>query len=110
MARVHRPLAARVAWLVVESRDSSRGPGAADGRMAEDIGLRRAKGARSTTEAVRWEFRWFLFRTASFRDHFGNIVKWYRTNTDIDDLKRAQVKLRQDEENFAESRRPFRTG
>jgi len=28
----------------------------------------------------------------------GEIVKWYGTSTDIDDLKRAQVKLRQDEE------------
>jgi formate hydrogenlyase transcriptional activator len=44
------------------------------------------------------EYRWFLFRTAPFRDQVGNIVRWYGTNTDIDDLKRAQVKLRQDEE------------
>ena len=44
------------------------------------------------------EYRWFLFRTAPFRDQSGNIVKWYGTNTDIDDLKRAQIKLRQDEE------------
>jgi formate hydrogenlyase transcriptional activator len=46
------------------------------------------------------EFRWFLFRTAPFRDQFGTIVKWYGTNTDIDDLKRAQVKLCRDEEEF----------
>jgi formate hydrogenlyase transcriptional activator len=44
------------------------------------------------------EYRWFLFRTAPFRDQVGNILRWYGTNTDIDDLKRAQVKLRQDEE------------
>jgi formate hydrogenlyase transcriptional activator len=44
------------------------------------------------------EYRWFLFRTAPFRDQVGNIVRWYGTNTDIDDLKRAQVKLRQDQE------------
>jgi formate hydrogenlyase transcriptional activator len=44
------------------------------------------------------EYRWFLFRTAPFLDQVGNIVRWYGTNTDIDDLKRAQVKLRQDEE------------
>jgi formate hydrogenlyase transcriptional activator len=43
------------------------------------------------------EYRWFLFRTAPFRDQFGKIVKWYGTNTDIDDLKRAEEKLRQDE-------------
>ncbi len=44
------------------------------------------------------EFRWFLFRFDPFRDQFGRIVKWYCTNTDIDDLKRAQIRLRQDEE------------
>ena len=44
------------------------------------------------------EYRWFLFRVEPFRDQFGHVVKWYGTNTDIDDLKRAQVKLRQDEE------------
>jgi formate hydrogenlyase transcriptional activator len=32
------------------------------------------------------------------RDESGNIVNWYGTDTDIDDLKRAEVKLRQDEE------------
>ena len=44
------------------------------------------------------EYRWFLFRIAPFRDQFGYIVKWYGTNTDIDDLKRAQAKLCQEEE------------
>ena len=46
------------------------------------------------------EFRWFLFRVDPFRDQAGNVVKWYGTNTDIDDLKRAQVKLLQDEEDL----------
>src|SRR5260370_4328059 len=46
------------------------------------------------------EYRWFLFRVDPFRDQFGNIVKWYATNTDIDDLKRAQVKLLKDEEDL----------
>jgi PAS domain S-box-containing protein len=31
------------------------------------------------------EYRWFLFRTNPLRDDSGNIVKWYGTNTDIDD-------------------------
>jgi formate hydrogenlyase transcriptional activator len=44
------------------------------------------------------EYRWFLFRVEPFRDQFANVVRWYGTNTDIDDLKRAQIKLRQDEE------------
>ena len=42
-------------------------------------------------------YRWFLFRAESLRDESGNIVNWYGTDTDIDDLKRAEAKLRQDE-------------
>lgn len=44
------------------------------------------------------EYRWFLFRADPFRDQEGKVLKWYGTNTDIDDLKRAQIKLREDEE------------
>src|SRR5882672_7292840 len=42
-------------------------------------------------------YRWFLLRVQPFRNESGEIVKWYGTSTDIEDLKRAQVKLRQDE-------------
>jgi formate hydrogenlyase transcriptional activator len=44
------------------------------------------------------EYRWFLFRIEPLRDDFGNILRWYGTNTDIDDLKRAQMKFLLDEE------------
>ena len=43
-------------------------------------------------------YRWFLFRAEPLHDESGNIVNWYGTDTDIDDLKQAEVKLRQDEE------------
>ena len=43
-------------------------------------------------------YRWFLIRVEPFRDETGKIVRWYGTSTDIDDLKRAKDKLRQDEE------------
>ncbi|MGB7466457.1 MAG: PAS domain-containing protein, partial [Candidatus Acidiferrum sp.] len=43
-------------------------------------------------------YRWFLFRAEPLRDESGNVVNWYGTDTDIDDLKRAEAKLRQDEE------------
>jgi formate hydrogenlyase transcriptional activator len=43
-------------------------------------------------------YRWFLFRAEPLRDESGNIVNWYGTDTDIEDLKRAEEKLRQDEE------------
>src|SRR5580693_5496866 len=46
------------------------------------------------------EYRWFLLRYEPLRDQFGKIVNWYGTITDIDDLKHAEQKLRQDEEEF----------
>src|SRR6267378_3410790 len=45
--------------------------------------LRRADGV----------YRWFLFRVEPLRDGQGTIVKWYGTNTDIDDRKRAETLL-----------------
>src|ERR1700676_255400 len=38
-------------------------------------------------------YRWFLFRVQPLRDAQGAIVKWYGTNTDIDDRKRAETLL-----------------
>ena len=45
--------------------------------------LRRADGV----------YRWFLFRVEPLRDAQGTIVKWYGSNTDIDDRKRAEALL-----------------
>src|SRR5207245_10955952 len=38
-----------------------------------------------------------LFRVEPLRDELGNIIRWYGTNTDIENLKRTEDKLRQDE-------------
>jgi PAS domain S-box-containing protein len=57
---------------------ASEAPGEAEAR------LRRHDG----------EYRWFLLRANPFRDESGAIVKWYGTNTDIDDRKRAEEALR----------------
>ena len=46
------------------------------------------------------EYRWFLGRNVPLRDEKGNVVKWYGTLHDIDDRKRAELKLRQDEQEF----------
>jgi formate hydrogenlyase transcriptional activator len=43
------------------------------------------------------EYRWFLIRGVPYRDESGKIVNWYGTLTDIEDHKRAEEKLRQDE-------------
>src|SRR5713101_2986821 len=56
-------------------------PGEVEGRMRRFDGV----------------YRWFLFRAEPLRDESGNIVNWYGTDTDIEDLKRTEEKLRQDE-------------
>jgi PAS domain S-box-containing protein len=43
-------------------------------------------------------YRWFQSRGHPLRDAEGRVIRWYNLLTDIDDLKRAQIKLRQDEE------------
>jgi PAS domain S-box-containing protein len=50
--------------------------------------LRRADG----------EYRWFLTRGVPLRDELGNIVKWYGTKTDIEDLKRTDDEIRRQKE------------
>jgi PAS domain S-box-containing protein len=44
-------------------------------------------------------YRWFLFRANPLRDEAGNIVKWYGTNVDVEDRKRADEELRASELN-----------
>jgi len=56
------------------------------------------------------EFRWFLFRANPLRDEFGNIVNWYGTNTDIEDLKRTQEALRRSEAFLVEGQHLARMG
>src|SRR6266850_215640 len=46
--------------------------------------LRRADG----------QYRWFLIRAVPLRDEPGNIVNWYGTSIDIEDLKRAEDRVR----------------
>src|ERR1700720_4726511 len=51
------------------------------------------------------EYRWFLLRASPLRDESGKIVKWYGTNTDIDDRKRAEQELQRSEAFLAEGQR-----
>jgi PAS domain S-box-containing protein len=46
--------------------------------------LRRADG----------QYRWFLLRAVPLRDEHRNVVKWYGTTSDIEDLKRAEDRVR----------------
>jgi formate hydrogenlyase transcriptional activator len=43
------------------------------------------------------KYRWFLIRAVPVRDKNGKVVSWYGSSTDIEDRKRAEEKLRQDE-------------
>src|SRR6266436_5070013 len=40
------------------------------------------------------QYRWFLIRAMPVQDDVGNIVKWYGTTSDIEDLKRAEDRIR----------------
>jgi formate hydrogenlyase transcriptional activator len=42
-------------------------------------------------------YRWFLHRALPLRDEQGAIIKWYVAAHDIDDQRRAEEKVRQDE-------------
>jgi PAS domain S-box-containing protein len=52
--------------------------------FAKEARLRRADG----------QYRWFLIRAVPLRDEPGNIVNWYGTSIDIEDLKRAEDRVR----------------
>jgi formate hydrogenlyase transcriptional activator len=43
------------------------------------------------------EHRWFQITAAPVHDDQGKLVRWYGINTDIDERKRAEQKIRQDE-------------
>jgi formate hydrogenlyase transcriptional activator len=43
------------------------------------------------------KYRWFLIRYKALLDEIGQPLRWYASGTDIDDLKRAEAKLRHDQ-------------
>lgn len=46
------------------------------------------------------EYRWFQISAVPIHDEQGNLVRWYGVNIEIDDRKRAEQKLRQNEEDL----------
>src|SRR5712692_7533583 len=55
-------------------------------------------------------YRWCLSRAVPLRDQVGKIVKWYGTNTDNDERKKAEEKLQESEAYLAEAQRLSHTG
>jgi len=56
------------------------------------------------------QYRWFINRADPLLDEHGKIVKWYGTNTDIDDRKLAEDALRRSETYLAEAQKLSHTG
>src|SRR5713226_3089093 len=46
------------------------------------------------------EYRWFLFRASPLRNDSGKVVKWYGTNTDLEERKRAEEALKSNEQSL----------
>jgi PAS domain S-box-containing protein len=62
------------------------------------------------TRTASGSYRWCLSRAVPLRDEVGKIVKWYGTNTDIDERKKAEEKLQESEAYLAEAQRLSQTG
>ncbi len=69
-----------------------------DDRLREEWPAAMAAGKPFATEArlrrADGQYRWFLIRAEPLRDEQGNIIKWYGTTSDIDDLKSAEDRVR----------------
>ncbi|WP_246738007.1 MULTISPECIES: PAS domain-containing protein [Rhizobium] len=73
-----------------------------------------ASGAPGETEARlrRWDgqYRWFLFRANPVHGEDGSVVRWYGTNTDIDDRRRVEEELRRSAALMTQAQRLTVTG
>jgi PAS domain S-box-containing protein len=69
-----------------------------DDRLMEEWRAALAAGKPFEKEArlrrVDGQYRWFLIRAVPLRDEQNKVVKWYGTTSDIEDLKRAEDRIR----------------
>jgi len=69
-----------------------------DDRLKEKWPSAMAAGKPFQTEArlrgTDGQYRWFLIRAMPLRDERGNIIKWYGLTCEIEDLKRAEDRIR----------------
>jgi PAS domain S-box-containing protein len=66
----------------------------------EALSLRRSFEVEGRFRRSDGEFRWFLFRGSPLLDESGKVIRWYGTNTDLEDRKRAEDALRMSEQGF----------
>jgi formate hydrogenlyase transcriptional activator len=81
-------------WKVVVHPDDL------DGLIREWLALVEARKPGELETRIRrydGEYRWFLIRIVPQLDAEGNVVRWFGSNTDIEDRKRAEKKLLEEE-------------
>ncbi len=66
----------------------------------EALSLRRSFEVEGRFRRWDGEFRWFLFRGSPLLDESGKVIRWYGTNIDLEDRKRAEEALRMSEQGF----------
>ncbi|HEX4168586.1 MAG TPA: PAS domain-containing protein [Bryobacteraceae bacterium] len=71
-----------------------------DEKWRADVAAGQAGEIESRLRRSDGEYRWFLCRCEPLRGEAGDVVNWYGINIDIDDLKHAEQKLRESEEEF----------
>src|SRR3979411_1176382 len=81
-------------WKVVVHPDDL------DGLIREWLALVEARKPGELETRIRrydGEYRWFLIRIVPQLDAEGNVVRWFGSNTDIEDRKRAEKRLLEEE-------------
>jgi formate hydrogenlyase transcriptional activator len=81
--------------VIIHPEDKQR---AMDKWLLQVLPSRKAAEIVARLRRFDGEYRWFMVRVEPFFDESGNVIHWYGAETDIEDLKRAQAKLRQDEQ------------
>ncbi len=87
-------------WIWVESiHPDDRQRVLEDWRRSLETGVEHRIEAR-VRNGITGEYRWFLTQAVPQRDEDGNIVRWFGTSTDINDIKQAEQDLKESEARF----------
>jgi PAS domain S-box-containing protein len=76
----------------------------------ELLASRRAGEYEARLRRADGEYHWFLFRAIPSFAQDGTVIKWYGTNTDIEERKKVEQDLRRSESYLAEAQRLTQTG